>query len=175
MSMNKDQVEGRVKEVKGKIKEVAGNLVGNETMEAKGKIQKTLGQAQAKFGDVKKDLKDARRAADSQAVNRREKMCSLTGRNRLAGSCSLRASQTGAGTRITARNAGSRSSWVALPASTNQVPDSVRVAQPSVQREEGDSDGVEQSAGRDPGEAGSGRAPAAAGPRPPRPSSPVTT
>jgi uncharacterized protein YjbJ (UPF0337 family) len=63
MSMNKDQVEGRVKEVKGKIKEVAGNLVGNETMEAKGKIQKTMGEAQAKFGDVKKDLKDARKSS----------------------------------------------------------------------------------------------------------------
>lgn len=63
ISMNKDQVEGRVKEVKGKIKEVAGNLVGNETMEAWGKIQKTGGQAQAKFGDVKKDLKDARKSS----------------------------------------------------------------------------------------------------------------
>ena len=40
MSMNKDQVKGRVKEVEGKIKEVAGKLVGNETLEAKGKIQK---------------------------------------------------------------------------------------------------------------------------------------
>jgi uncharacterized protein YjbJ (UPF0337 family) len=59
MSMNKDQVKGRVKEAEGKIKEVAGKLVGNETMEAKGKIQKALGKAQAKFGDVKKDMKDA--------------------------------------------------------------------------------------------------------------------
>ena len=63
MSMNKDQVEGRVKEAKGKIKEVAGSLVGNETMEAKGKIQKTLGKAQAKFGDVKKDVKDATKSS----------------------------------------------------------------------------------------------------------------
>jgi len=62
MSMNKDQVDGRIKEVKGKIKEVAGNLVGNETMEVKGKIQKTLGKAQAKFGDVKKDLQDAKKS-----------------------------------------------------------------------------------------------------------------
>ena len=44
MGINKDQVEGRVKEAKGKIKEVAGKLVGNESMEAKGKIQKNLGQ-----------------------------------------------------------------------------------------------------------------------------------
>jgi uncharacterized protein YjbJ (UPF0337 family) len=59
MSMNKDQIKGRVKEAEGKIKEVAGKLVGNETLEAKGKIQKVLGEAQAKFGDVKKDMKDA--------------------------------------------------------------------------------------------------------------------
>jgi uncharacterized protein YjbJ (UPF0337 family) len=63
MSMNKDQVKGRVKEAKGKIKELAGKLVGNESLEAKGKVQKTLGKAQAKFGDVKQDVKDAAKAA----------------------------------------------------------------------------------------------------------------
>jgi uncharacterized protein YjbJ (UPF0337 family) len=63
MSINKDQVKGRVKEAEGKIKEVAGKLVGNETLEAKGKIQKTLGKAQAKFGDVKQDVKDAAKDA----------------------------------------------------------------------------------------------------------------
>jgi uncharacterized protein YjbJ (UPF0337 family) len=63
MSTNKDQVKGRVKEAEGKVKEVAGKLVGNETLEAKGKIQKTLGQAQAKFGDVKQDIKDSKKGA----------------------------------------------------------------------------------------------------------------
>jgi uncharacterized protein YjbJ (UPF0337 family) len=37
--------------------------VGNETLEAKGKIQKVVGQAQAKFGDVKQDVKDAKKSA----------------------------------------------------------------------------------------------------------------
>ena len=59
MSINKDQVKGRVKEAEGKIKEAAGKLVGNEKLEAKGKVQKILGKAQAKFGDVKQDIKDA--------------------------------------------------------------------------------------------------------------------
>lgn len=59
MSVNKDQVKGRVNEVKGKIKAVAGKLVGNEKLEAKGNAQRIVGKAQAKFGDVKKDLKDA--------------------------------------------------------------------------------------------------------------------
>ena len=57
MSMNKDQTKGRVKEMKGKVKEVAGKLLGNEKLEAKGKVQKTLGKAQAKFGDVKQDVR----------------------------------------------------------------------------------------------------------------------
>jgi uncharacterized protein YjbJ (UPF0337 family) len=63
MSMNKDQVAGRVKEAKGKIKEAAGKLVGNESLRAKGKVQKILGEAQAKFGDVKQDVKDAKKGA----------------------------------------------------------------------------------------------------------------
>jgi uncharacterized protein YjbJ (UPF0337 family) len=63
MSMNKEQVKGRGKEAEGKMKEVAGKLVGNETLEAKGKVQKTLGQAQAKFGDVKQNLKDSKKGA----------------------------------------------------------------------------------------------------------------
>ena len=58
MGMNKDQVKGRVNEAKGNIKEVAGKLVGNEKLEAKGKVQKIVGNVQAKFGDVKKDVKD---------------------------------------------------------------------------------------------------------------------
>ena len=43
MSMNKDQVRGRVKKVKGIIKETAGKAVGDKALEAKGSIQKNLG------------------------------------------------------------------------------------------------------------------------------------
>jgi uncharacterized protein YjbJ (UPF0337 family) len=59
MNMNKDQVKGRVNEAKGTIKEAAGDLVGNDRLKVKGKVQKTLGKAQAKYGDVKQDVKDA--------------------------------------------------------------------------------------------------------------------
>ncbi len=59
MNVNKDQVKGRVTEAKGKIKEVTGKLVGNEKLEAKGKVEKIAGKAQATFGDVKKNVKDA--------------------------------------------------------------------------------------------------------------------
>ena len=40
MGINKDQVEGRVKEVEGKIKEVASKLVGNEKLEAKARFRR---------------------------------------------------------------------------------------------------------------------------------------
>lgn len=61
MSINKDQVEGRAKEAAGKVQEVAGKAVGNTKQEVKGTINKTAGAAQAKYGDVKSDLKDADR------------------------------------------------------------------------------------------------------------------
>jgi uncharacterized protein YjbJ (UPF0337 family) len=59
MNINKDQIKGRVEEAKGTVKETAGKLVGNETLEAKGNIQKNLGKVQAKVGDIKQDVKDS--------------------------------------------------------------------------------------------------------------------
>ena len=57
--MNKDQVKGRVEQAKGSVKEVAGKVVGNEKLEAEGKVDKTAGKTQAGNGDVKEDVKDA--------------------------------------------------------------------------------------------------------------------
>ncbi len=59
--MNKDQVKGHIEEAKGKVKEVAGSLVGNDDLELKGKIQKSGGKVQAAVGDLKEDIKDARK------------------------------------------------------------------------------------------------------------------
>jgi uncharacterized protein YjbJ (UPF0337 family) len=61
ITMNKDQVKGHIEEAKGKVKEVAGNLVGNDDLELKGKIQKSGGKVQAAVGDLKEDIKDARK------------------------------------------------------------------------------------------------------------------
>jgi uncharacterized protein YjbJ (UPF0337 family) len=61
MSINKDQVEGRLKEAGGKVQETAGKAVGNTKQQIKGAVNKTAGAAQAKYGDVKSDLKDADR------------------------------------------------------------------------------------------------------------------
>jgi uncharacterized protein YjbJ (UPF0337 family) len=60
MSMNKDQVAGRAKEAAGKVQEVAGKVVGNTNQQVKGNINKNVGAAQAKFGDVKRDIKDSK-------------------------------------------------------------------------------------------------------------------
>jgi uncharacterized protein YjbJ (UPF0337 family) len=57
MTINKDQVQGRVDEVKGAIKETAGKTVGNPSLQVKGNIEKNLGKVQAKVGDVTEDLK----------------------------------------------------------------------------------------------------------------------
>lgn len=59
MAINKDQVKGRVRVVKGAVKQVAGKLVGSKKLQAKGRIQKNLGRVQAKYGDLKKKVKDS--------------------------------------------------------------------------------------------------------------------
>jgi uncharacterized protein YjbJ (UPF0337 family) len=59
MGINKDQVEGRAKEVGGKIQEEFGKLTGNKTQQVKGAINKTVGAGQAKLGDVAERNKDA--------------------------------------------------------------------------------------------------------------------
>jgi uncharacterized protein YjbJ (UPF0337 family) len=67
MSINKDQVEGRVKEAAGKVQETAGKAVGNTKQQVKGNINKNVGAAQAKFGDVKSDMKDSQKDAHAHA------------------------------------------------------------------------------------------------------------
>jgi uncharacterized protein YjbJ (UPF0337 family) len=67
MGINKDQVDGRLTEVKGKIQEVAGRVTGNHAQEAKGTINKNLGAAQAKVGDVTEKARGAVRDAERDA------------------------------------------------------------------------------------------------------------
>ena len=57
--MDKHQVTGRIEEAKGAIKEAAGKLVGNPTLEAEGKVQKTAGKIEAKAGDLASEAKKA--------------------------------------------------------------------------------------------------------------------
>jgi uncharacterized protein YjbJ (UPF0337 family) len=57
MGINKDQVDGRAKEVGGKIQEEFGKVVGNKTQQLKGKIKKNVGAAQAGLGDAAEQVK----------------------------------------------------------------------------------------------------------------------
>lgn len=61
MGINKDQVEGRTKEVGGKIQEEFGKVTGNKTQQVKGAINKTIGAGQATLGDAAERAKDANR------------------------------------------------------------------------------------------------------------------
>ena len=55
--MDKHQVKGRVKEAEGKAKEITGKLVGNKSLEQRGKAEKTAGKIEAGYGDLKNDIK----------------------------------------------------------------------------------------------------------------------
>jgi uncharacterized protein YjbJ (UPF0337 family) len=59
ISMNKDQVKGRMEQAKGSVKEATGKVVGNDNLQAEGQIDKAAGKAQATYGDVKENVKDA--------------------------------------------------------------------------------------------------------------------
>jgi uncharacterized protein YjbJ (UPF0337 family) len=56
MSINKDQVKGRVEEAKGTVKEVIGRVFGNKSLEMKGNIQKNVGTVQTAVGNAKEDI-----------------------------------------------------------------------------------------------------------------------
>jgi uncharacterized protein YjbJ (UPF0337 family) len=70
MGINKDQVDGRAKELGGKIQETVGNVTGNKTQEVKGKLNQGVGAVQGKFGDaketVKENYKDEKARQDAQ-------------------------------------------------------------------------------------------------------------
>ena len=66
MGINKDQVEGRVKEAAGKVQEVAGKAVGSTSQQAKGMLNKVAGASQAKFGDAKETVKEHHKDANKR-------------------------------------------------------------------------------------------------------------
>jgi len=54
--MNKDQVEGRAKEIEGMAKEAVGKLTGNKGLQIKGRLKKLAGLLQADYGDYRNDV-----------------------------------------------------------------------------------------------------------------------
>jgi uncharacterized protein YjbJ (UPF0337 family) len=69
--MNKDQIKGRVRKAKGKAKKLAGKLLHKPTLTAKGKVQETVGTAQAAYGDMKSTVR--RRAASARRALRKKR------------------------------------------------------------------------------------------------------
>ena len=59
ITMNKDQIDGKLQDIGGKIQEEAGKLVGNKEQEAKGLKNQIEGKTQEKFGDAKEVIKDS--------------------------------------------------------------------------------------------------------------------
>ena len=56
--MNKDQVQGSVKDAAGKVQRKIGEAVGSEKQQAKGLGKQMEGKAQKAFGNVKESLED---------------------------------------------------------------------------------------------------------------------
>ncbi len=57
--MNKDQVEGKAKNIAGKVQEKVGELTGNKSQQAKGLAKQVAGTTQEKVGDLKETVKKA--------------------------------------------------------------------------------------------------------------------
>ncbi|USX28001.1 CsbD family protein [Oxalobacteraceae bacterium OTU3CINTB1] len=57
--MNKDQIEGKLKNIGGKIQEEVGDLIDSPEQEAKGLANQAEGKVQEKVGDLKEAAKIA--------------------------------------------------------------------------------------------------------------------
>lgn len=54
--MNKDQIEGKLKNIGGKIQEEVGKAVGSSEQQAKGLSKQVEGKVQEKYGDAKEEI-----------------------------------------------------------------------------------------------------------------------
>jgi uncharacterized protein YjbJ (UPF0337 family) len=57
--MDKDRIDGALKQAKGAVKEVAGKVTGSTSTEMEGKAEKTAGKAQSAVGKAKDDVRDS--------------------------------------------------------------------------------------------------------------------
>ena len=57
--MDKDRVEGSLKQAKGKVKEVAGKVTGDAKLQGEGKADQAAGKVQNTVGGLKDKLKEA--------------------------------------------------------------------------------------------------------------------
>jgi uncharacterized protein YjbJ (UPF0337 family) len=59
--MDKNRIEGTIKEAKGSIKEAIGKVTGNKRTELEGATEKNVGKVQRAAGDVADKVRDATR------------------------------------------------------------------------------------------------------------------
>lgn len=52
---NKDEIEGKGKQIKGAVKETAGEAVSNPDLEAEGKAERLEGKVQEKAGELRRN------------------------------------------------------------------------------------------------------------------------
>lgn len=55
--MNKDQVEGTVKDAAGKVQQKTGELVGSDEQQVKGLVKQVEGKVQKAVGDIENAAK----------------------------------------------------------------------------------------------------------------------
>ena len=55
--MNKNQVEGAVKDAAGKVQQKTGELVGNDKQQFKGVVKQAEGKTQKAVGDIENAVK----------------------------------------------------------------------------------------------------------------------
>ena len=55
--MNKNQVEGAVKNTAGKVQQKTGELVGNDKQQVKGVVKQAEGKTQKAVGDIENAVK----------------------------------------------------------------------------------------------------------------------
>jgi uncharacterized protein YjbJ (UPF0337 family) len=67
--MNKDQVEGKVKDVAGRVERQAGEWTGSKETEARGAAKQVEGKVQGAWGDVKETGQTAIDKAKTTAAN----------------------------------------------------------------------------------------------------------
>lgn len=56
---NKDELEGKGKQIKGAIKDKVGEWTGNDDLERKGEAEQAAGAAQEDFGKARRKASDA--------------------------------------------------------------------------------------------------------------------
>jgi uncharacterized protein YjbJ (UPF0337 family) len=57
--MDKNRVEGSIKEVKGATKEALGKAIGDAKLQSDGKAEKTVGKVQSAVGGLNDAVRDA--------------------------------------------------------------------------------------------------------------------